>query len=90
MWEHVGGWNLHTSKRMHFIEDETGIWLVSGLDACIRQNVCTSLRSLVHGRPFRHRVLHTSKRMHFIEDWAGTTAPRILSTLAYVKTYALH
>ncbi len=105
---------LHTSKRMHFIEEDDTenddkpdttcirqnvctslrkghvVRFDVGQQACIRQNVCTSLRSLVHGRPFRHRVLHTSKRMHFIEDWAGTTAPRILSTLAYVKTYALH
>ena len=72
MWEHVGGWNLHTSKRMHFIEDETGIWLVSGLDACIRQNVCTSLRIGPGLRPLGYcPLLHTSKRMHFIEDRMG-------------------
>ena len=42
---------LHTSKRMHFIEE--GLQLVDLLltGPCIRQNVCTSLRS---SSSFRH------------------------------------
>ena len=60
---------LHTSKRMHFIEDKAFRMSCSVFPACIRQNVCTSLRtpsglcSLVS-----RDYLHTSKRMHFIED----------------------
>ena len=37
--------NLHTSKRMHFIEDPWPATFVTLLGTCIRQNVCTSLRS---------------------------------------------
>ena len=38
-------YRLHTSKRMHFIEEFVR-WTTALLRAtCIRQNVCTSLRS---------------------------------------------
>ena len=41
----IGLMILHTSKRMHFIEEQTQT-NYSGLKvACIRQNVCTSLRT---------------------------------------------
>ena len=37
--------HLHTSKRMHFIEECGTSWRpVHHTRACIRQNVCTSLR----------------------------------------------
>ena len=61
---------LHTSKRMHFIEDRQQRALLRGFyGPCIRQNVCTSLRSVptVHAAVAVRR-LHTSKRMHFIEE----------------------
>ena len=38
---------LHTSKRMHFIEDETMPGVSPKARACIRQNVCTSLRMVI-------------------------------------------
>ena len=61
--------SLHTSKRMHFIEEFRALPHSSAKSTCIRQNVCTSLRR----SPDRMvaiglRCLHTSKRMHFIED----------------------
>ena len=62
--------SLHTSKRMHFIEDRQQRALLRGFyGPCIRQNVCTSLRSVptVHAAVAVRR-LHTSKRMHFIEE----------------------
>ena len=37
---------LHTSKRMHFIEDRGRGVDVPPPAACIRQNVCTSLRNV--------------------------------------------
>ena len=61
---------LHTSKRMHFIEERPA-WGMScfGGSACIRQNVCTSLRTASFRRfPNNEITLHTSKRMHFIEE----------------------
>ncbi len=37
--------------------------------ACIRQNVCTSLRTdTIRSTPVACFSLHTSKRMHFIEE----------------------
>ena len=36
---------LHTSKRMHFIEDRDARGTACSRITCIRQNVCTSLRS---------------------------------------------
>ena len=65
-----GGVRLHTSKRMHFIEEQRGHTHRTGRRPCIRQNVCTSLRRPAQARPHppdEHR-LHTSKRMHFIEE----------------------
>ena len=44
-----GGVRLHTSKRMHFIEEQRGHTHRTGRRPCIRQNVCTSLR-IRHGR----------------------------------------
>ena len=89
------GWRyvyLHTSKRMHFIEDRQQRALLRGFyGPCIRQNVCTSLRSVptVHAAVAVRR-LHTSKRMHFIEEWLALTVSVLSRILAYVKTYALH
>ncbi len=59
---------LHTSKRMHFIEDTPSVDVYVSVGACIRQNVCTSLRIEVQSGRERVAPLHTSKRMHFIED----------------------
>ena len=59
---------LHTSKRMHFIEE---VWrcLVPAVQyPCIRQNVCTSLRTDTVAGCDQSQRLHTSKRMHFIEE----------------------
>ena len=81
---------LHTSKRMHFIEELGKPTRSSPLDTCIRQNVCTSLRSTKSCPLLSGGILHTSKRMHFIEDrtyWCSSMRRR---ALAYVKTYALH
>ena len=36
---------LHTSKRMHFIEEVFLLMKRKSNDTCIRQNVCTSLRT---------------------------------------------
>ena len=36
--------DLHTSKRMHFIEDSNMVTETIRHETCIRQNVCTSLR----------------------------------------------
>ena len=36
--------HLHTSKRMHFIEDASRPTRSTRAQPCIRQNVCTSLR----------------------------------------------
>ena len=36
--------SLHTSKRMHFIEDSNMVTETIRHETCIRQNVCTSLR----------------------------------------------
>ena len=58
---------MHTSKRMHFIED-----------------------SRQHGHTGIREYLHTSKRMHFIEEAYDRIGNLKGSTLAYVKTYALH
>ena len=73
---------LHTSKRMHFIEDRSrpnGTWPYR---PCIRQNVCTSLRSGGHvGLHARVLLLHTSKRMHFIEDPAPVSSTRGVPSL---------
>ena len=41
--------DLHTSKRMHFIEDSNMVTETIRHETCIRQNVCTSLR-IRHGR----------------------------------------
>ena len=61
---------LHTSKRMHFIEDGVYATDIHKLNSCIRQNVCTSLRSRACGTVEQGACnLHTSKRMHFIEEW---------------------
>ena len=82
---------LHTSKRMHFIEETSVITAGVATRTCIRQNVCTSLRIArlaVHYRPIVG--LHTSKRMHFIEDSSSVSNTSTPIALAYVKTYALH
>ena len=42
--DYVGAARLHTSKRMHFIEDIQLRKCRRVRHACIRQNVCTSLR----------------------------------------------
>ena len=63
--------HLHTSKRMHFIED--GISRVGG---CRSPCLHTSKRmhfiedDLPYGRAIESTCLHTSKRMHFIEERA--------------------
>ena len=41
--------HLHTSKRMHFIEEMRGLIDATHVRACIRQNVCTSLRIVGSG-----------------------------------------
>ena len=77
--------SLHTSKRMHFIEDSTASSsAASPAPTCIRQNVCTSLRRFVDC-PVRQHVadLHTSNRMHFLEGarpCASTAVPACLHT----------
>ena len=81
---------LHTSKRMHFIEETTTAPPHRGTAACIRQNVCTSLRILTDCRSRTAYTLHTSKRMHFIEDSSSVSNTSTPIALAYVKTYALH
>ena len=61
--------NLHTSKRMHFIED-----LIVRFDRIPTQCLHTSKRmhfiedSADQGGDRQRRALHTSKRMHFIEE----------------------
>ena len=45
------GTTLHTSKRMHFIEEPEMHAGKHSTGSCIRQNVCTSLRS---SSSFRH------------------------------------
>ena len=60
--------DLHTSKRMHFIEDRSIRSGVKSGVTCIRQNVCTSLRSNSLPTSPSTVTLHTSKRMHFIEE----------------------
>ena len=58
---------------------------------CIRQNVCTSLRTVDdHAGRQIALTLHTSKRMHFIEEVCGLPSTPTCRRLAYVKTYALH
>ena len=57
--------------------------------ACIRQNVCTSLRRAFPVAYAWRALLHTSKRMHFIEE-PRTRSALSAPGLAYVKTYALH
>ena len=77
---------------MHFIEDRQQRALLRGFyGPCIRQNVCTSLRSVptVHAAVAVRR-LHTSKRMHFIEELPELSRRYLGNALAYVKTYALH
>ena len=62
---------MHTSKRMHFIEEvRCSTRSAPSESACIRQNVCTSLRNRRLGDCHSALTLHTSKRMHFIEDAA--------------------
>ena len=83
--------DLHTSKRMHFIEER---W-----EATRRRkpnSLHTSKRMhFIEDRKVRHAIakalnLHTSKRMHFIEEYINSVdIPRIM-VRAYVKTYALH
>ena len=69
--------SLHTSKRMHFIEDATSVILGSVSITCIRQNVCTSLRTQYLDSDIRRAgYLHTSKRMHFIEETCRCIASR--------------
>ena len=68
---------LHTSKRMHFIEELMIFWFApSRPPTCIRQNVCTSLRSTKSCPLLSGGILHTSKRMHFIEDRSGGQSVR--------------
>ena len=83
---------MHTSKRMHFIED---ILLLQ--DRCDGPRLHTSKRMHfiedgTHNVRFAQMAatLHTSKRMHFIEEVDNTGAMVWIAVLAYVKTYALH
>ena len=82
---------LHTSKRMHFIEGAKDIAdMVDRVDACIRQNVCTSLRGIER----RERVVAAGSciRQNVCTSLRGGrhgVVPALLG-LAYVKTYALH
>ena len=48
------GTTLHTSKRMHFIEEPEMHAGKHSTGSCIRQNVCTSLRNEPRG-PQGHR-----------------------------------
>ena len=82
---------LHTSKRMHFIEDSRANRRLAAMPPCIRQNVCTSLRK-ASWPPDRAKTaacirqnVCTSLRI-FDQPSAG----RQNRILAYVKTYALH
>ena len=54
MKEDRASWDLHTSKRMHFIEEVDNASGSCDVDTCIRQNVCTSLRTAGDRRPQRH------------------------------------
>ena len=66
---------LHTSKRMHFIEECCRIHVSFSCGSCIRQNVCTSLRSYRNCQGDTWAThLHTSKRMHFIEETSSSTS----------------
>ena len=81
---------LHTSKRMHFIEERSQSALCQVRHSCIRQNVCTSLRSVSAradtGLPtscIRQNVCTSLRNVRReLDDLAVQ--------LAYVKTYALH
>ena len=82
---------LHTSKRMHFIEDDKDMQKAFQRHACIRQNVCTSLRN---DDP-RHADCDKAKTC--IRQNVCTSLRKRLPRfggaarlLAYVKTYALH
>ena len=67
---------LHTSKRMHFIEERAARTSGPPSPTCIRQNVCTSLRtSSDRSTGPGEDSLHTSKRMHFIEDSGRPRGP---------------
>ena len=85
-----GGVRLHTSKRMHFIEEQRGHTHRTGRRPCIRQNVCTSLRShdmpriLQARKPCIRQNVCTSLRTECRQQWVHG------HRLAYVKTYALH
>ena len=57
---------LHTSKRMHFIEDVGKRHLTTlRLIACIRQNVCTSLRM-----PLSFTVPCTGHGLAYVKTYA--------------------
>ena len=81
---------MHTSKRMHFIEDGLGYFVTvatSTLHTSKRMHfIEDTVWTLLTGIP---RLLHTSKRMHFIEE-PRTRSALSAPGLAYVKTYALH
>ncbi len=69
------GTTLHTSKRMHFIEEPEMHAGKHSTGSCIRQNVCTSLRSYRNCQGDTWAThLHTSKRMHFIEETSSSTS----------------
>ena len=60
---------LHTSKRMHFIEDPAVTWPsygVASLHTSKRMHFIEETRKCP--QPACKVILHTSKRMHFIEE----------------------
>ena len=67
--------SLHTSKRMHFIEDRQQRALLRGFyGPCIRQNVCTSLRRRASAhdcrpaRPCIRQNVCTSLRTQYLDS----------------------
>ena len=84
------GTTLHTSKRMHFIEEPEMHAGKHSTGSCIRQNVCTSLRNhIVSVSPnssltcIRQNVCTSLRSLR-------CTLENTQRVLAYVKTYALH
>ena len=83
---------LHTSKRMHFIEEQRRPArtprTISSLHTSKRMHFIEERIWCAHG--WQDINLHTSKRMHFIEDSSSVSNTSTPIALAYVKTYALH
>ena len=81
---------LHTSKRMHFIEECCRIHVSFSCGSCIRQNVCTSLRKPVHRHPRKsYRPCIRQNVCTSLRSECDVHVPVVVE-LAYVKTYALH